>query len=415
MKQNALSIDFKDAHASGNEYSFDYNIMASIVAATEISIQSFMGKSSIPACFDRVNNRLYPISLDGYFTVGVYSLTFNATANTGERVSAIESYLSTAVVYRTVSGNPAVFSDGTATNLKALSITFTPTQSGSGDPSSENIRPISGVSPVLVSRAGKSMLGGVNLANAMLALKPNSTNPNALSWNATTRTISVTGAFAAGKSFSAAMDFSSGLTFKANTQYTFAIRGRGTGETSVYTNLSFVYTDGSNEDILFTAPQTEETLIAVSASGKNLRRITFVNRSAQAVYLNMEQCAIFEGTLTASELEFPLDVEISTGDAETVYGGTLNVITGALTVTWANIASYDDETLPGLWISDRDVYAAGTTPTAGAQVVYELAEPIAYTLTSEQLAALAGRNSVSTNGDSVYLEYLSSGPSWSSD
>ena len=80
--------------------------------------------------------------------------------------------------------------------------------------------------------------------------------------------------------------------------------------------------------------------------------------------------------------------------AGTVYGGTPNVTKGTLAVTKANIASYAGETLPGAWISDRDVYAAGTTPTIGAQVVYELAEPIVYHLTPVEIRTLAGQNTI---------------------
>ena len=38
---------------------------------------------------------------------------------------------------------------------------------------------------------------------------------------------------------------------------------------------------------------------------------------------------------------------------ETIYGGTLDVGTGTLTVTHGEIAAYNGEALPGEWISDR--------------------------------------------------------------
>lgn len=99
-------------------------------------------------------------------------------------------------------------------------------------------------------------------------------------------------------------------------------------------------------------------------------------------------------------------VQLTDGDNPlTVYGGTLDVTTGTLTVAWANIASYNGETLPGRWISDRDVYAAGTSPTAGAQVIYELATPVTYQLTPAQLAALSGYNAVSSDAGSVSVTY----------
>ena len=80
--------------------------------------------------------------------------------------------------------------------------------------------------------------------------------------------------------------------------------------------------------------------------------------------------------------------------AGTVYGGTLDVTNGVLTVDRAQIASYAGETLSSTWISDRDVYSAGATPTTGAQVVYELATPITYHLTPQEITTLLGHNNI---------------------
>ena len=92
----------------------------------------------------------------------------------------------------------------------------------------------------------------------------------------------------------------------------------------------------------------------------------------------------------------------------TVYGGVVDLAEGTLTVTWGEIASYNGEALPGRWLSDRDVYAAGTTPTTGAQVVYELATPVEYTLSPQQLTTLLGQNVVwSGAGEISKLVYRS--------
>ena len=94
--------------------------------------------------------------------------------------------------------------------------------------------------------------------------------------------------------------------------------------------------------------------------------------------------------------------------AGTVYGGTLTVNkdgTGELLITWANIASYDGEELPGEWISDRDVYEEGTTPTTGAQVVYELAEPISVTLEAEEITTLTGENNIWADTGNITVSY----------
>lgn len=86
---------------------------------------------------------------------------------------------------------------------------------------------------------------------------------------------------------------------------------------------------------------------------------------------------------------------------QTVYGGTLDWQTGVLTVTHGEIASYAGESLPGAWMSDRDVYSAGSTPTTGAQVVYELATPNTIQLTPHEVLALAGENTIYGNTGDV--------------
>lgn len=54
----------------------------------------------------------------------------------------------------------------------------------------------------------------------------------------------------------------------------------------------------------------------------------------------------------------------------TYYGGVCH-FDGILYPDWDYIASYNGETLTGEWLSDRDEYTAGTTPTNGAEVVYK--------------------------------------------
>lgn len=104
-------------------------------------------------------------------------------------------------------------------------------------------------------------------------------------------------------------------------------------------------------------------------------------------------------------------------EAGTVYGGYVNVTNGKLVVEYGNIASYNGETLSSIWISNRDVYVAGNTPTSGAQVVYKLAIPITYDITPQQIALLTGVNNVwnDCNGDTdveynantkLYIEQL---------
>lgn len=92
-------------------------------------------------------------------------------------------------------------------------------------------------------------------------------------------------------------------------------------------------------------------------------------------------------------------------EAGTVYGGNLEVIKGVLTVTDGHIASYNGEALPGTWISDRDVYAEGTSPTTGAEVVYELDNPITYQTTPQEILTLEGQNNIWADTGDIEVTY----------
>ena len=60
-------------------------------------------------------------------------------------------------VEATATGNPLTFLTDIARPLKSLLIPFTPKQTGSGDPSPDNVRPITGWTGVTVNHAGKNL------------------------------------------------------------------------------------------------------------------------------------------------------------------------------------------------------------------------------------------------------------------
>ena len=93
---------------------------------------------------------------------------------------------------------------------------------------------------------------------------------------------------------------------------------------------------------------------------------------------------------------------------ETIYGGTVDAVSGGGRKTWGYIASYNGESLPGEWISDRDVYSAGTTPTTGAQVAYKLATPEPFEISKISIPSLIGENTFFTNGNNMDIIYKKS-------
>jgi hypothetical protein len=102
------------------------------------------------------------------------------------------------------------------------------------------------------------------------------------------------------------------------------------------------------------------------------------------------------------------NIQFKDGDNPlTVYGGSLDVVNGELKVV-PYYDSYNGETLEGEWISDRDVYAVGTTPTIGAQVVNIGATPQTYQLTPTIIKSLQGENNFfADSGEVIKLQYWS--------
>ena len=298
-------------------------------------------------------------------------------------------------VDRNASGNPVTFNDGKAANFKAIIVTITPTQSGSGDPSPSNIRPISGVSSVTVTRTGKNLFDpsgilsatGWTVSGGVYSGYPG----NLLSYcNAYGGAYYPYPAFKENTRYSLSAD-----TRNDSGAHGVQISLRGAGNV----NLGSFLSDSG-------ATFTRKTV--TSTAGKTVSYLGFSYATNSKSYIKNMQAE--EGvSATAYEPYQGQTVTVSLVDSNsnplTVYGGTLEVTSGTLSVTWANIASYAGETLPGRWISDRDVYASGTTPTTGAQVVYELAAPVTYNLTAAQLASLAGYNSVSADAGTLDVTY----------
>lgn len=88
-------------------------------------------------------------------------------------------------------------------------------------------------------------------------------------------------------------------------------------------------------------------------------------------------------------------------DNGTVYAGEVDFVTGALTAR-PYYASYNGEALVGPWVSSMDVYAAGTSPTTGAQVVDLGGATTTVQFVPEPVELLTGINSIWTDtGDTT--------------
>lgn len=271
------------------------------------------------------------------------------------------------VIVESANGSIASFSDG-ADNMPVnnLTIGINPVQSGSGDPAPDNIRPISGWTGANVTRAGK------NLKNLVFS-QVNSSNI-------------LTNAF----------------SLKAGT-YTLSVNYIGTPTWGIYlrngSNISSpVIKNAYNTTSLTFTLNRDYSELCVSmyyGNGITVSEVTDIQLEVGSV------ATAYEPYITPTTASLSWQTE-----AGTVYGGTIDVTTGLLTATNGYIASYNGETLPGEWISDRDVYAPGTTPSNGAEVVYELATPQTYQLTPQQLFNTSyGSNSIWSNTGNTSITY----------
>lgn len=259
------------------------------------------------------------------------------------RIEQIENQLTGSVIYRKVSGNPAEFIDATAgVGLKTVLVQIGPVQSGSG------------WTAATVKRTGRNL---VNIA----------------SFSATWATHSD--------------DIKNAINALPPGQYTFSALFTLTnadGGTGRYVGMLLLGIADSKVDTWPVGSQTGDAY-------RYFQTFTITENSQGAcadVYVygygtfssgglgsaQISEIQIETGTLTEYEPYRGQTVTVPFGNAGTVYGGILDVTAGLLTVT-------HDST--------------GT----------ELNVPQIYTVTSAQIAALGGYNSVFVDAGSVTVDY----------
>lgn len=248
-----------------------------------------------------------------------------------------------------------------------VQVEITPTQEGTGDPSPENVRPIVGWDAVNITRCGKNLLdmsdayaNGYNLTGFKNMLKPGMQY---------TYTVKSSGGIA----------FSLYAVTKANTPW---------GDGQLQLTTSYI-NEGKSET--FTAPSNIQDFAYIALAGGT--------DGIGSVFPNVEFQLELGSASTSYEPYRGQTYTIPLG--QTVYGGTLDVGTGTLTVTQVKIESYNGENLPGQWISDRDIYTPGTQPSIGAQVVYALAESQTIQLAPQQIIALSGTNTLFADAGNI--------------
>lgn len=295
----------------------------------------------------------------------------------------------------TVEGNPVTFDSPFEQDAKSVVVSVKPIQAGSGTPSPDNIRPISGINEVEIEVSGKNKLPMT--VEGIKALNTDGTwSGNTYTYNGGTVTILtdgdgiVTGLRLNG-TFSAYFQFS--LTGWIPFSGTYILNGApGVTGTNLYVNNDGQVYEDFGSGINFTVTEQLVCRMVINAA-------TFTNVDVfPMIRLASVADPTFEPynpnshttTIPLPSTLYDADVDVTNGSAENRYG---------------YIASYNGETLPGAWISDRDVYTGSNNPTIGAEVCYELATPTTISFTPADVELLEGTNVVSTNGEKVAVTY----------
>lgn len=332
--------------------------------------------------------------------------------------------------WKTAAGNIAVFNTKYRRNLKSLVVQLEPIQAGSGDPSPDNIRPISGRTGATVYRTGKNLWKFESSYSA-----------------------SASGSFIP-------VDGTRQFALKAGT-YTWSFNALQTMDTI---QLNFRTEDNGQKAITFYVGAT-------SGTGKKLYTFTLdedvaVLRSAFcSSAFAIEDFQLELGTTaTAYEPYTGTTIPVSwETEAGTVYGGELDVVSGELTVTWDMLVIDGTQNIRGngrtaisqhaflnvsgkaygidnmisnkfskTTVRDKVGKAIGRPATNGVefylpldgtentdvsckqwftenptQLCFELANPQTYQLTPQQIQTLLGDNVIWSDAGPISVEYWS--------
>ena len=267
----------------------------------------------------------------------------------------------------------ASFSDG-ADNVPVseLIVDIEARQEGSGEPSPDNVRAITGFTECNV------FVSGVNL------------------WDEQTKTGYYSSAHGYYVNYAGQLCSKDYIAVKPNTTYVFK-KPITLGDILYY---------GKNKDFLN---------VTLNITSKAYSFTTPDNCYYININLGSTYGAVYNNDVSINYPSSDTDYHSYIGNTytvdfgQTVYGGYFDN-RGNLVVTHGYIASYNGETINEPWISSMDNYTPNTSPSTGAQVVYPLTTPTALTITSENVKTLLGNNNIFANtGNIEKLVYFKTG------
>lgn len=377
------------------------------------------------------------VSTDALATSAALTAETNARAGAdeqmSERMDGIEEQ--TALIQnptKTLSGALCSFTDGADMPMVACTASIVPKQSGSGTPSPENVRPISGWESVSVNVTGKNILKNER-TTATIGGVTFTVNED--------KSVTVNGTATQNAYF--LLNTSRKIEAKAGVTYRLTGCPSGGSGYIIYNDSHGMSDSGSGSTYTPTADDTWEFFIRI-ANGTTVNNVLFKPMLRVKQTGDNDEYEPYNGTINTTTL------------GRTVYGGTLDVVTGVLTVdkvgvdlgslTWSKYGNYTDKDrylttgidstvkndeanaicsiYPRLWGANGWWISSGSgklsifttygqyssvsafkTAMSGQILCYPLATPQTYTLTGQEVNTLLGENNVWADSGDVEITY----------
>ncbi len=276
-----------------------------------------------------------------------------------------------------LTGSIVSFIGRASTEILACTAAVTPVQSGSGDPSPSNVRPITGRTGANIVRTGKNLL------------------KNRLSGSGEKNS----------------------LTYVVNADGSITVNGTADGTSTLPDILHPADTEKvpAGSYILSGCPEggASNTYRLVLKKGTTYYTDTgsgaafTINRGENyEIYIRYNSGTVFNNLTFKPMIRLATETDDTyepyagetyaadwTDAAGTVYAGSYEAASGKLKAR-PQYSAYNGETLVGPWLSSMDVYEEGATPTTGAQVVDLGGTETEYALTPQTVTALVGKNHI---------------------
>lgn len=386
-----------------------------------------------------------------YNRAGRFELSFDCKPQrflfSGEEVFTLGEWGET----ETYSGSIVSFDGTETTAIKSLKVNITPKQSGSGDPSPSNVRPISGWDSVKVTECGK------NFAHISQEVIDNDRTTGGVTFHATSpSSVKITGTATSSVFLTTGYPSTSPYLrrLKKGT-YTFSTNVKAHGNNGAYIT-GFPVSGGASQTLANIIHEGQKVTFTI-----NEDFITNIQVQIVSGYTaNDDVWFMLEQSNTQSDYTPYNGQTINKSLGQTVYGGTLDLISGVLTVTKAikNLATDQDgwylasTTVSGkqrlavpvndikpntMILSNAFKSVTGLATYVGTEgvggdgnpratfykadlqtvadwktfatannlvIVYELATPTTYQLTSEQIETILGVNNIWADAGTVEVE-----------